>query len=81
MGLFQRIKRLFKEEKLKARNFVEIFRSEDINAVNTVKVKLEKYKIPVYVVNKKLHINDNEMLYILRIPEQFSEQAKSLLNA
>jgi hypothetical protein len=80
MGLWKTITKIFKEKELKARNFVEIYKTTSFEDSNEVKSKLEKYKISVYVVNKVLDIKDQKMLYILRIPEPNLEQAKKILN-
>jgi hypothetical protein len=81
MDLFKKIKKIFSKEKLKARNFVEIHKSIILSESENVKLKLEKYKIPVYQINKIQEQNKDEMLYILRIPESFLKQAKDILNA
>lgn len=80
MGLWKTIKGIFKEKELKARNFVEIYKTSSLEESNDVKAKLEKYKISVYVVNKVVDLKENKMLYILRIPEPSLEQAKQILD-
>lgn len=80
MGLWKTIKGIFKKEELKARNFVEIYKTDSLQDSNEVQAKLQKYKIPVYVVNKVVDFKENKMLYILRIPEPNLEQAKQILD-
>jgi hypothetical protein len=60
MGLWKTITKIFKEKELKARNFVEIYKTTSFEDSNEVKSKLEKYKISVYVVNKVLDIKDQK---------------------
>ena len=72
------IRSLFKKEKLKARNFFELKKSTDLIEIEAIKLKLEKYKIPVYIVNQVLNSKESAFVYYLRIPEQYKQLAKEI---
>jgi hypothetical protein len=81
MGLIQTLKALFSDDKKQhnARNFVEILRTSDKEEANVIKLKLEKYKIPVYEIDHQKSNDSSSGKIILRIPEKYVAQAKNIL--
>lgn len=81
MGLMKMLKKLFSNDKKhhNQRNFVEILRTTSKDEANEVKAKLEKFKIPVYVIDHQKSNDSSSEKVILRIPEKFLAQAKSIL--
>ncbi len=81
MGLLRKLKEIFSSKKAhhNARNFVEILRTSDKELVCSTKNKLEKYKIPVYVIDHQKSDDSSSGKVILRIPEKHLELANRIL--
>ncbi|MBI2258128.1 MAG: hypothetical protein HYU67_04425 [Flavobacteriia bacterium] len=80
MGILKTLKNiLFKKKVKKARDFIEIFKTYDKEEANSIKKLLEKYKIPVYEISKMRSLNENDVVFLLRIPKNFELQAKEIL--
>jgi hypothetical protein len=81
MGLWRNLKNLFKSDSKghNARDFVEILRTLDSDLAKETKLKLEKYKIPVYEIDHQISKQSSSGKIILRIPKKYLELANSIL--
>jgi hypothetical protein len=81
MGLWRNLKILFKADSKghNARDFVEILRTLDSDLAKETKLKLEKYKIPVYEIDHQISKQSSSGKIILRIPKKYLELANSIL--
>ncbi len=81
MGLWRNLKNLFKSYSKghNARDFVEILRTLDSDLAKETKLKLEKYKIPVYEIDHQISKQSSSGKIILRIPKKYLELANSIL--
>lgn len=83
MDFLKRIRKMFLKEKQihNARSFCELIRTDEMDEALKIKARLEKYKIPVYMLDQRnaSRKSGNEKI-IIRIPEKYMAQAKEILN-
>jgi hypothetical protein len=81
MGILKKLSELFQGKKHhNQRSFVEILRTLDHEYAMEVKAKIEKYKIPVYVIDHAMSKDNSSGKTILRVSEKYLDKVNKILN-
>lgn len=80
MGILSKLFNIFGQKKHhNQRTFVEILRTADQEEASNVQAKLEKYKIPVYVLDHANSKQSSSGKIILRVSEKYLTRVEEIL--